>query len=215
MHDTNDRACPENRLWMAVLIAAITEYEDLCVRIESSWNREQRPVNPAYRYALERIRQECDTAWFRAVCDMANVPRATVMRKLDQLDKDHCVRAIPYADQPPPTLSDWQRRKLRNKNKLLKYSGANMKHIQRLSRDGCVPVERVKSDTQLALYDEKQPGEGLLVLDLNDDNYIQIDGDIRIHLNFIKCTSGLNRAVRLTIIAPKMVPIERMPKGLP
>ncbi len=67
----------------------------------------------------------------------------------------------------------------------------------------------INKNTKFTVNDEPKANEGRLIINLNDQNYVLIDGDIRIYLDCIPQTGGNNRAVKLQIIAPKDVPIQR------
>lgn len=67
-----------------------------------------------------------------------------------------------------------------------------------------------KPRTKNIVSDVPGPGEGRLILKLNDDNFIQV-GETRIYLNYINGTGadGGKREVSLQFVGPKSVPIDR------
>ena len=69
-HDAHESSVPEQRLWCAIILSALTEYETLLRSRNSS----------------KPLRKQCEGAWFRHVCDCAGVEHSVVIRKLDQLD---------------------------------------------------------------------------------------------------------------------------------
>lgn len=106
---------PEQRLWQAIILATLNDYEEWCRRIESSWNHMQQPVNRDFKYALDGIRRECTDKWFQQICDLAQIARPSIFRQFDKFDKEYCVNVIPIASQPFQVLSEWQARKNRHK----------------------------------------------------------------------------------------------------
>jgi hypothetical protein len=80
---------PEMRLWKAIVIQAIHEYEEWLGRIQREWLKYGEPVDIKLYNTLQLVRYECTCHWFRYVCDMADVEHEQVMRKFIQLEKHY------------------------------------------------------------------------------------------------------------------------------
>lgn len=111
---------PEQRLWCAVIMSALDEYQDCLQRISSSWHTHQRAVNRNYLEVLRNVRKSCDTPWFGMVCELADISPHRVIQRLDSLDREFCLSAIPFETEDTPYMSDYERRKFA-KTKRTKY----------------------------------------------------------------------------------------------
>lgn len=119
MEDGEYPTYPERRLWSAVILATIHEYEEWLLRIESTWNNRQQPVNLSYFQALRIIRHECGNDWFAHICEMAEIAPDLILTKFDRLDREYCVRSIPRTDSPVTAATRWEIRKA-NARKLIR-----------------------------------------------------------------------------------------------
>lgn len=103
---------PERRLWCAVVISTIEEYTEWLGRIQNAWSLSQKPVDSGFKFSLQHIRRQCKTEWFESVCGMADISADVVAKKFDQLDKEYCLKQIPFQDEPERFLSQWALRKI-------------------------------------------------------------------------------------------------------
>ncbi len=102
----------ERRLWAAVILTVFHEYEDWCSRIAAAWQPHQRPVPHSYIRTLNQIRRQCKHTWFRLICEMADVAPYLIIRKLDALDKEYCIAAIPVEPESDDPPTAWKLRQM-------------------------------------------------------------------------------------------------------
>jgi hypothetical protein len=67
----------------------------------------------------------------------------------------------------------------------------------------------IESGSKVPILEPVEPNEGFLILGLRDDNYIEIEGGIRIYLDHIQQAAGNNRSVKLIFVADRNLGILR------
>lgn len=97
-----DHKIPELRLWVAIVLVSIEEYEEWLKRIQSAWLRHGEPVSYEYGATIRRIRFELEHPWFRHICDLANREHSDVLSRLTQLEARYGFHNVRFADMPPP-----------------------------------------------------------------------------------------------------------------
>ena len=88
----NSGGFPEIRLWAAIILNTLHEYEGLLTTIQTSWQIRKRPVNRLHLHGLNNIRRECADPWFRHVCDMAGTVASKVIAQLNKLDERYFLK---------------------------------------------------------------------------------------------------------------------------
>ncbi len=110
--DDNHNSYPERRLWCAVIISTMEEYEEWCIRIHTGWHVKQKPVSGSYKFAIQHIRRQCKGEWFQTICELADFPASRMSARFDQLDKEYCIAVIPFEGEDQKCfLSPWELRK--------------------------------------------------------------------------------------------------------
>lgn len=104
-------AVPETRLWCAIILSTLVEYQEWLQRISSAWHRDQRPVPRGYLYAVQCIRKQCGNEWFVNICELAGVSLHQVVRRFDSLDREFCIASIPFEEAMERIVSPWELRK--------------------------------------------------------------------------------------------------------
>jgi hypothetical protein len=107
-----DANYPERRLWLAVIVQALADYEDLLRKVESAWNHLQRPTQRQQYLEVKQLQRHLADPLFELICEHAGIAVEKVARKVRRFEKDYCFNAIPVEDDAP-VLSDWQMRKVR------------------------------------------------------------------------------------------------------
>lgn len=106
---------PEKRLWVAVVLTALTEYQDSCQRAALAWKvHNGKPVNRVFLSTLQAIRKDCGTAWFRQICMIAGVDQKTVFKKFDSYDEKHGILDIRFTERDE-IVSRYYIEKIKNK----------------------------------------------------------------------------------------------------
>jgi hypothetical protein len=90
---------PERRLWVAVILAAITEYEDQLTHISKLWFADKKPLSHFFINSLRMIKHEVYHDWFRHVCDLADIDQSHIIRKIKNLDLEHKLSEIRFLEQ--------------------------------------------------------------------------------------------------------------------
>lgn len=88
----------ETRLWSAVIICALREYELWLRDIRTIWLARGEPVHKSYGTMLRDTQRELRHDWFRHICDLADVPHSTVMRKVVCLEREYGIINVTFAD---------------------------------------------------------------------------------------------------------------------
>lgn len=96
---------PECRLWQAVIIHTIDEYEGWLKRIQANWLRWGQPVDRAYYHMLQTIRHETAHAWFAHICCIADIPQSRVLKKFSQLDKQYGLINVVFDNESARVLN--------------------------------------------------------------------------------------------------------------
>lgn len=102
---------PERRLWAAVVVTALEEYEDWCRSAEKHWRMWNSPVPIAYYHELQDMRRHCMHRWFGVVCALADVEQEWVIARFDSIAKEYCINSLPF-DHGGELLTEWQQRRL-------------------------------------------------------------------------------------------------------
>lgn len=87
---------PEKRLWTAVIVFALTEYEQQLQVIQKMSVDGQ--VSKHLLLQLRCLRYEVRHDWFGHVCENADVPQSQVIRKLQELDSKYKLSEIDFAN---------------------------------------------------------------------------------------------------------------------
>lgn len=103
---------PERRLWLAVIVQALEDYEGLLQRIESAWNQTRRPVNRQLWIEACEVRRHCEHSLFEAICEHAGIPHRRILLKLNHFDREYCFNVIPVETRAE-IRSAWQIRQFR------------------------------------------------------------------------------------------------------
>lgn len=93
-----DLSTPEKRLWVAVILQTVAEYEEWARRIDRFHAVMKTEVPIEFQEALEVVRRECMHQWFQHVCDMAEVRPSQVFERFKVIDRDYCVNHVPFAE---------------------------------------------------------------------------------------------------------------------
>ncbi len=103
---------PETRLWAAVVLQSINEYEHLLQRIQGTWLSSNRPVNRAHYEALANVREQCKSTWFVQVCELAGFDQLSVLNKFSNLEKMYGLINVVFTEQQS-VVSRYMREKQR------------------------------------------------------------------------------------------------------
>jgi hypothetical protein len=90
---------PERRLWMAIILHAITEYEEQLRHIQKLWKADRKPVSKHLLTFLRGLRYEVRHDWFRHVCDLANIDQSHVISRIKQLDEQYHVAQVKFSGE--------------------------------------------------------------------------------------------------------------------
>lgn len=101
---------PEQRLWCAVILEALKEYEEYLQRISIVARTTKQPVDSTYRRGLAAIRRECAHKNFEFICELAQIPFKQVQTRFDRLDKEYCLSSIQFDQIEPQPMPEPQRR---------------------------------------------------------------------------------------------------------
>lgn len=116
-----DHKLPEVRLWAAIVLVTVEEYEEWLKRIQSAWLMHGQPVRWEYAWTLRRLRYEINHQWFRSICDHANTEHSAVRKRILELEAKYGLHNVRFAEQPPAipkkTKSDYDRRRRFRRNR--------------------------------------------------------------------------------------------------
>lgn len=105
---------PERRLWTAVILSAVLEYEQQLQHIQKLWTATHRPLAKGLLNHLRSLRYEIRHDWFRHVCDLADIDQSHVVRRIRELDQRHLLHEVKFTDEDTlPTR--YQMRKARKR----------------------------------------------------------------------------------------------------
>lgn len=116
MEPTPGSYFPENRLWCAIVLQAIADYECSLSRIVRKWSRTREALDAVFYYTTMEIRRECTHRWFAFVCEHAGVRVSDVLRRLTLLDETYCLRHIKFVGTDR-ALSERKIRGIRNRRR--------------------------------------------------------------------------------------------------
>lgn len=89
---------PEERLYLAIIIQAICDYESNLQRIQAAWLKNGEPVERNHADNLRVIRYECQGNGFQNFCLLADVPISKIFRKFQTLDKQYGLINVKFTD---------------------------------------------------------------------------------------------------------------------
>lgn len=89
---------PEKRLWVAVVLETLAEYEAQLNQIKQIRQSSVQPVNRIFFFAIKRLRYECDHSWFKNICWLADIDPARVYAKFDELDIKYKLRKTNFTE---------------------------------------------------------------------------------------------------------------------
>lgn len=87
---------PEQRLWIAVIVAAFTEYEELLQHIEKM--AAEGPVPLFFLTLAQRLRYEIRHEWFAHICEHAGIEHADAVNRTKKLDKQYRLAEIEFTE---------------------------------------------------------------------------------------------------------------------
>lgn len=111
--EDGEQSFPERRLWAAVVLQALEDYEDLLRQFESYWNKVQRPVQYQLWCEACAIRRHCQHELFQTICEHAGIDYGRVVRKIRQMERDYCFASIPHETSGTVYSEQWFERKRR------------------------------------------------------------------------------------------------------
>lgn len=108
----------EQRLWTAIIVMALQDYEGQLVHIRKLWDGDKRQV-PRYLFqALRVLRYEIQHEWFAHVCFLAEQDHSTMVAQLKRLDEKYKLSEVQFTDSDNPIT----RYQLRKAKKRLQYA---------------------------------------------------------------------------------------------
>ena len=90
---------PEQRLWTAIILFTIQEYEDTLALVKKLWTTENGPVSKYYLQTIRSIRYECRHSWFGHICEHANFHQDVLLKKMKQLDMQYGLAEVEFTDE--------------------------------------------------------------------------------------------------------------------
>jgi hypothetical protein len=112
---TDTSATPEIRLWLAIILQALTEYQEWLHRIQQQWLLHGEPVDGTYANTLRRVRYECEHEWFKHVCDLADISHDAFMRKLIDFEKTFGLCNVRFTDVGGEIMSAYSEKLIKRK----------------------------------------------------------------------------------------------------
>mgnify|MGYP001616459402 CR=1 FL=1 len=90
---------PEKRLWIAIILNTVYEYEDQLKVIQKLWGAggSRKALSKHFLTSLRSIEYEVRHEWFNHVCDLADFDQARVIRKLKELDTEYKLSQVTFA----------------------------------------------------------------------------------------------------------------------
>lgn len=89
---------PERRLWVAIIIVAVCDYEEQLAFIRRIWSETGRPVDRIYLNQLRNLRHELNNPWFAEICELAGWQPQRVLGQLKRLEDRHGLSAIKFTE---------------------------------------------------------------------------------------------------------------------
>lgn len=97
--DTDDGSVfPEKRLWTAMILNALVDYELKLTNIQNMWLATKKPVGQWMHVELRILRYEMEHDWFKQICVIADQSYIAVIKKLDAMDEEYGLRKILFTD---------------------------------------------------------------------------------------------------------------------
>lgn len=84
---------PEKKLWIACLINSVNEYEAK-LKTVSELFAQNGFVNIKHLWRIQEFRHETRSQGFKTICDHADFPYSSVIKKFDEIDKKYNFREI-------------------------------------------------------------------------------------------------------------------------
>lgn len=112
-----DHKVPELRLWVAIVLTSIEEYEGWLKRIQTQWLLHGQPVAYEYGSTIRRLRFELEHEWFRHICDLANREHCDVIARIASLEKRYGFHNVRFADMGPVKLKKTRKEQLSYRKK--------------------------------------------------------------------------------------------------
>lgn len=103
---------PERRLWIAVIVYSMTEYEEQLKHIKKLWDAERKALPRQLLNVLRVLRYELRHEWFGHVCDLAEIAQSHVLTRIKALDKQYGLAEIEF-DETLTMPTRYQMRKAR------------------------------------------------------------------------------------------------------
>ena len=89
---------PEKRLWVAVVLFALVEYEEQLKHIRKLWDAERKPITRFLLSSLQKLRHEIRHPGFARACELAEREQADVIRRIRALDKQYGLAEVEFTD---------------------------------------------------------------------------------------------------------------------
>lgn len=106
---------PEMRLWAAIVLNTVAEYELWLRRMQTDWLLNKgKLIRRSLYITLKDIEKEVRHSWFDQVCELAGVSQDIVINKLAQLDKQYGLLNMRFTDSPE-FISEYAMRKARKR----------------------------------------------------------------------------------------------------
>lgn len=86
----------EQRMWAAVALQLIDDYESTLKRIHSIWFDKKVKVNQANLMTLRQLRREAKGEWLNLILEHINIHGDHLIAKLDKLDKQYNLGQIQF-----------------------------------------------------------------------------------------------------------------------
>ncbi len=87
---------PEQRMWAAVALLLIEDYEVKLTEAHRIWFDNKRKPDSGILLTLRQLRRVAGSPWFRTVCEYVNVHEDHITTKLDKLDKAYELEKIQF-----------------------------------------------------------------------------------------------------------------------
>lgn len=109
-----DESTPEKRLWVAVILASVQEYEEQLQVIHKMWSADHKPIAKQFQNQLKMLKYEMSHEWFRHVCEMADWDFYSIRGKLNALEEKYRLDEVEFTTEDSVILR-FQIKKLRNR----------------------------------------------------------------------------------------------------
>lgn len=105
---------PEQRLWTAIILMAVQDYEDQLIHIRKLWDADHRPLSRHLLHFLRVLKYEAQHDWFRHVCDLADLDQDHILNKMKEMDFKYKLSEVKFADTDH-SITRYQLRKTRKR----------------------------------------------------------------------------------------------------